>query len=383
MDSADRVRAAHAAGEWLHPETRAQYLPRQVEGWGDVPAFRGALTAADLAVLDEIIEQDRQVSRCLVVERAEHAHQWGDLVSAVQALGYDGPLPCAEPVRGALGLSQFQQVARRPFSPLTPMRTLADGAQARAALRAFPVDSDEAGTRRLAQLRMHVGVAARLHCADAGDDANECLMITLTYAGTNEAWNPRHVSEFMKRVRQHLARRGLPCRYVWVAELQKRGVIHYHVALWVPVGCKLPKPDECGWWPHGMTRIEVARAAVPYLLKYLSKDTSKTFGRFPRGARLYGAGGLVHTERRTRRWLRLPAFVQSRSDVADDWRRRDGGGWTGPAPRDGVGPRQVLASEFQMARVGGRRCLRRVVDHGRPFDPSGPFSWVREPVHVG
>lgn len=196
-------------------------------------------------------------------------------------------------------------------------------------------------------------------------------MVTLTYRGDNGDWQPSHVRSFMDHVRKWCGRQGFAARYVWVAELQQRGVIHYHVAVWVPRGTRMPMPDRQGWWPHGMTRIEVARAAVPYLLKYLSKDTSKTLGRFPRGARIHGCGGLEHALRRARRWLGLPAFVQGNSSINDKWSRRVGGGWCSP---DGTG----VVSEFQRIHVAGRAALRRVARHPRAIDAHGPFSWVTD-----
>lgn len=223
---------------------------------------------------------------------------------------------------------------------------------------------------RLARLRRAVGFAARGHLvSEKGRRSDQCLMVTLTYAGDNSDWNPKHVSAFMDHVRKWCGRKGIACRYVWVAELQKRGVIHYHVALWVPRGFVLPKPDKQGWWPHGMTRIEVARAAVPYLLKYLSKGKGDTLGSFPKGARIYGVGGLEHALRRARRWLGLPAFVQARSDTQDDWRRATGGGWISPTG-------EHFPSEFARVWLGIAYGVQRVLDHGRPFVASGPFSWL-------
>lgn len=240
-------------------------------------------------------------------------------------------------------------------------------------VNAFEID---ATARRLAVLRRSVGFAARGHCvSERGARDDEVLMVTLTYRGTNIDWHASHVRAFMDHVRKWCARRGIACRYVWVAELQKRGVIHYHVALWVPRGIRLPKPDDQGWWPHGMTRIEVARAAVPYLLKYLSKDTSKTFGRFPCGARIYGIGGQEHSLRRARRWLGLPGFVQANSSIADDWRRAPGGGWY--APNGSHWP-----SEFARVQVGGVSALMRRHRHPRSIEAAGPFNW-RSPCCAG
>ena len=194
-------------------------------------------------------------------------------------------------------------------------------------------------------------------------------MITLTYADGDD-WRPLHVKRLLDHVRLWCKKRGIACRYVWVGELQQRGAIHYHIALFVPHGTRLPMPDKQGWWTHGSTRIEVARNAVPYLMKYLSKGITPDDLDFPKGARVYGVGGLEHSLRRARRWLGLPAFVQARSSIDDDWRRAEGGGWHDPQ-------RNHWASEYEGCIVAGVRGVVRVRDHGRPFEAAGPFSWCR------
>lgn len=234
-------------------------------------------------------------------------------------------------------------------------------------LGAFEIGSD-AG--RIARLRRAVGFTARVHCT-AVDLSARCCMVTLTYRDGLD-WQPRHVADFVHTVRKHLARRGVAFRYCWVAELQKRGAIHYHVALWLPADVDLPKPDKAGWWVHGSTRIEVARNAVPYLMKYLSKGNKASDHCLPLGARSYGCGGLGSAMRLARRWLSLPGFIQSRADVATSagWRRMTGGGWVDP---EGT----LWPSEFRRVGVGACWCLERVCDHGRPLaDVGGPFSFL-------
>ena len=275
-----------------------------------------------------------------------------ELLAGVPELAEDAPSVAARP-----GLVSVLTTQTRRSEGLVPFRVAAAAQAAHEALGTFAIDSEAVEKRRIARLRMQVGVAARQHCVQQGTGV-ECLMVTLTYAGTNADWRANHVRAFMDTVRHWYKRRGLKCRYV----------IHYHVALWVPTGTKLPKPDEAGWWPHGMTRIEVARAAVPYLLKYLSKDASKTLGAFPKGARIYGVGGLDHVMRRARRWLSLPRFVQNRSSISDDWRRAEGGGWVDPAG-------QHWPSEFECCHVAGKRSLRRLHTHEPLIDASGPFCW--------
>lgn len=237
---------------------------------------------------------------------------------------------------------------------------------------------------RVARMRRGVGVAARVHgAARPGFRPDRVAMITATYRA-GALWEPGHVRAWLDHVRKWCKRRGVPCRYVWVCELQEKraaargecaqAVVHYHVALWLPQGVQLPFSDACGWWPHGDTRTEWARAAVPYLMKYMSKGGGDL--RLPSGCRMHGCGGLEHAMRRARRWLGLPAFVRARSDIHDAWDRVKGGGWFDP--RHEV----VVPSEFQRAWLGDAWGLLKVADHGRPFAADGPFTWLERGKHA-
>lgn len=239
----------------------------------------------------------------------------------------------------------------------------------RAVQEALGVFVPDPARAKLARLRRSVGASARCHGAHEVIYP-KVVMVTLTYRGGNEAWQAKHVTEFVKRVREWLARRHLAMRYVWVAELQKRGVIHYHVALWLPEATVLPKPDEQGWWPHGMTRIETARHAVGYLMKYLSKGNEAACGSLPLGARSHGRGGLGERFREMLRWLSLPAFIKARASVADRWDRCKGGGWVECATGE------IWGSEWQRVHVGNGWSMERVADHGRPFVVDGAFNWI-------
>ncbi|MBS0443320.1 MAG: hypothetical protein JSR38_15310 [Proteobacteria bacterium] len=243
----------------------------------------------------------------------------------------------------------------------------AAGAALRDEVGAFPLDRE---ARRLSQLRMHVGFAARAHAvSEKGQRSDVPWMVTLTYAGDNSDWRPDHIKAALQAVRKWAQRRSFALRYVWVAELQKRGVIHYHICIWLPRGVRMPKWDTRGWWTHGMSNRIVARHATAYLMKYLSKGTD--YGQLPRGARAYGVGGLDHSLRRARRWLRLPAFVQGNSSVWDKWQRVRGGGWASPAG-------EHLPSEFRLVLVAGVRCVQRVARHALSIAAAGPFSWLAD-----
>ena len=236
-------------------------------------------------------------------------------------------------------------------------------------LGAFVLDS---AARRHSGLRMAVGFAARAHAvSEKGHRSDVAWMVTLTFAGTNADWRPTHLTGALSAFRMWCKRKGFACRYVWVAELQQRGVIHYHIAAWLPVGVSMPFWDTKGWWSHGMSNRIRARHATAYLMAYLKKDQIAERGALPKGARNYGVGGLDHSLRRARRWLRLPAFVQGNSSIHDDWRRAVGGGWIDP---DGV----RFESEFTSVLVGGVRCLLRVCEHPRSIEAAGPFSWLTD-----
>jgi hypothetical protein len=139
-------------------------------------------------------------------------------------------------------------------------------------------------------------------------------MITLTYHYA-EDWRPLHISEYLKKLREHLGKNLLA--YAWVAELQGRGAIHYHIEVLTPVGAKIPLPDSSGMWNHGMSTVATAKRGPWYLCEYLKKEYQK-FGEFPKGAHLcgtyirkdvIGADGWMNFKR----WC-APRWVQDRRD---------------------------------------------------------------------
>ena len=169
--------------------------------------------------------------------------------------------------------------------------------------------------RRVRRLRRQVWAAGHLHrfACPRGQREN-VWFVTLTYRGVDD-WKPGHISKCFKAVRKWCKKRGIPFRYVWVAELQKRGALHYHVAVWLPKRVQLPKFDKQGWWPHGMTQRVIAKNAVGYLMKYLSKISP--FHKFPKGVRIHGFGGLTQQARGICSWLNLPSWCKQLHGVGD------------------------------------------------------------------
>lgn len=186
---------------------------------------------------------------------------------------------------------------------------------------------------RLKKMRYNVIASSNMINVDAtrGGFRVEPVMITLTYK-TEDQPEPGHISEFLKRCRHHLQRRGQKFRCVWVAEMQERGVLHYHAIIWMPHGYRLPKPDTGAkpWWPYGRTRIEKARKAVGYLAHYAGKLKSKfdlSGYAIPKGFRLYGVGGLDIDDRLRRAWANLPGWLRDHVIPQDRTKRIVGGGF--------------------------------------------------------
>lgn len=230
---------------------------------------------------------------------------------------------------------------------------------------------------RITRMRKSVGISAKaLH--HLGTKKQNVFMLTLTYRGTNRDWSPHHISRFLDGLRRwHYSRTGSKkVRYVWVAELQQRGVIHYHCLVWLDAGLTPPKPD-CAWrnrgvwnppmWPHGMSNRVLSHAPVAYIMKYASKGNS--VGRFPHGARISGVGGLDAAGQGMRRWVLWPAYVQANSDIWGDWKRRVGGGYFSPSTGE------ILFSEYKPTGGGFSRFVR-VFTNPRLIEAGGPFEWL-------
>ena len=109
------------------------------------------------------------------------------------------------------------------------------------------------------------------------------VMLTLTYAPGKE-WEAGHIREFMLGLRKYAGNALLG--YAWVAELQERGAVHYHVMCWFHKGFFVACPDKNGLWTHGMTRRETVRTPF-YLTKYTGKEKQKDFDKFPKGIRVF------------------------------------------------------------------------------------------------
>jgi hypothetical protein len=109
------------------------------------------------------------------------------------------------------------------------------------------------------------------------------VMVGLTYRPGND-YAPNDIRDFMSTVKRKLGEKLLG--YAWVAELQERGAVHYHVLLYVAKGTQIPHPDKAGWWRHGSTSITSAKSPY-YVLSYTKKAYQKDYDKFPKGMRAF------------------------------------------------------------------------------------------------
>jgi hypothetical protein len=115
-------------------------------------------------------------------------------------------------------------------------------------------------------------------------------MVTLTYEKASD-WSPNHIRDFNKWLRRAMGDNLKS--YAFVAELQKRGAVHYHLIVYTKKGASIPFPDRA-WgrknyiaWKWGYTKVEKARLPQ-YLASYVSKEYQKDYYRFPKNARGFG-----------------------------------------------------------------------------------------------
>jgi hypothetical protein len=200
---------------------------------------------------------------------------------------------------------------------LVPFKTIA---------KCVSFSKPEVAERRVKRLKKSVWASGHLHgIPEKGFRPSKVWFVTLTYRGVKD-WASNHIGLALKGFRNWCKARNYPCKYTWVAELQSRGAVHYHLLVWLPQGVSMPHWDKptktlvqrrpCpAWWPHGMTNTQPALSGVGYLMKYLSKLGELTI--FPKGLRLYGIGGLNEKAREVRSWFNLPEWVKASHGVGE------------------------------------------------------------------
>ncbi|MBT2119549.1 hypothetical protein KK141_19460 [Dyella sp. LX-66] len=299
-------------------------------GWGKVPEYRAPDSLIPEYTLQRrepapLIEDD--YARTQAAKAARRAR-----VYVAQQRALDAPFEAIAKAKATSGGVEAHRVsrARSARDTLGLVSYATSGTQTHGEARRPPREKllINRNAQRVKRMRTTVGHSARLLHFDAHGERDaqrwNKKFITLTYANGDD-WRPGHFSKFRDALRQWCKRRKVKCRFVWVAELQKRGALHYHVVVWLPKGEFLPFADAQGWWPHGSTNIKTAQSPIGYIMKYASKTTSAEAGGYPRGARMHGHGGLDTESRRHVRYWMAPIWVRDALSGRADIRKVVGG----------------------------------------------------------
>jgi hypothetical protein len=147
------------------------------------------------------------------------------------------------------------------------------------------------------------------------------VAMTLTYENATE-FSSKHISEFLGRLRRALKRMGHSLPYAWV--LERASHLHYHLLLWLPRGYTLDLLKLSKWWPFGSTWVQSCRSMKAWG-RYMAKFNS--IAQLPKGARLYGYGGLDRDGKLAVSRAALPRWLLALVPVGHRVRRCPGGGW--------------------------------------------------------
>jgi hypothetical protein len=123
-----------------------------------------------------------------------------------------------------------------------------------------------------------------------------------------ETWKQKDISDYLENVMEYATREKV-VGYSWVAEMQKRGEVHYHAEIITTKACrKIPMPDKKGHWRKGSSsRREVSYVEINYLTsEYMRKKEQKS--NYPKGIRIHST------------WLNKLYF-----DAVDFWALRSAG----------------------------------------------------------
>jgi len=207
--------------------------------------------------------------------------------------------------------------------------------------------------------------------------SSRCAFITLTYR-SDAVWSARHITQVQKCYEMWAKRRSIKISIVWVMELTKNGVPHYHLLIWLPKGITPPMPDKQGWWKHGSTNATWLKKPSRYIAKYFSKSPSKDGTHdFPKGARIYGHRGLSPMAMAVKRHYSLPLWLRKITEVGAKCTKLFGGWWYNADIDYSFRSPWVLNTD-----ADGRWVFKNVgftPDDALPFDVR---TWVSERVHT-
>lgn len=148
---------------------------------------------------------------------------------------------------------------------------------------AFEATPDTVFAQRMARMKNRVWWAVCNVSRETHEIGGRMVMITLTYRRVDQ-WRPTQITEWSRYWSREVGR-----QYVWVAELQERGAVHYHFLSSLPAGEYWDKHKYDDEWYHGYTYVTDNIRKPMYIMKYLQKERQKNGREFPKGARIVGS----------------------------------------------------------------------------------------------
>ncbi len=243
------------------------------------------------------------------------------------------PLPRAQGLERAAGSGALEGGRRHPPSP----RAYEDkpGAEKRQGGLGGRLDPD--GNFAPSTLRVHKAGqrAGRLERAIRAFGlevmgCRGCLMLTLTFREGSREQAAGALRRFVHAFKKRYGR----FKMFWWAELQRRGVVHYHVL--VVDAPFIPDRALVSLWPHGYVaaRWFDGTRGLSYAMGYAKKVRKAfqrdyaTFSVLYKGFRVYSHTRLTDTVARA---FRLPAWLREWVWEFGELPRRVPGGWEFPA----------------------------------------------------
>ncbi|CAJ0700275.1 MULTISPECIES: rolling circle replication-associated protein [Burkholderiaceae] len=147
------------------------------------------------------------------------------------------------------------------------------------------------------------------------------VAVTLMYLDA-ATFSQKHISAFLGVLRQALKRMGYRLPYAWV--LERASHLHYHLLVWLPRDYTLDLTKLGKWWPWGSTWVGSCRSVKAWR-RYMAKFDSATL--LPKGARLYGYGGLDSDGKLAVSRAALPRWLLALLPAGHHACRNPGGGW--------------------------------------------------------
>ncbi|QGZ62383.1 rolling circle replication-associated protein [Paraburkholderia acidisoli] len=147
------------------------------------------------------------------------------------------------------------------------------------------------------------------------------VALTLTF-NCDADFSTKHVSRFLDRMRKSFKDVESCLTYAWV--LERAGKLHYHLIVWLPRNMALEHSKLANWWPWGSTWVEACKSVKAWG-RYISKFDC--VGKLPKGARLFGCGGLDPDGKAAVSRSALPQWLQEVLPRRHRARRIIGEGW--------------------------------------------------------